>query len=193
MNTPKLILASGSKYRRHQLSAAGFKFEWQAANIDETPHTGEQPHALAQRLAYQKAIAVLTVRPNAIVIGSDQVCALNSEILGKAGTEAVAIEQLTRIANKEVTFHSAVAVLAANQAAQFSVPTVVKLRELGRSEIEAYVALDSPLDTAGSIKSEQAGALLFEYNTSDDPSALIGLPLIKLAQTLREFGINPLL
>lgn len=193
MRPTKLILASGSKYRRQQLSAAGYKFDWKAANINEEPHANEQALALAQRLAYQKAVAVLTVRPSAVVIGSDQVCALGSEKLGKAETVELAVEQLLRMSGQEVTFHSAVAVLAANQAAQFSIPTTVKLRKLNKTEIEAYVALDSPLDTAGSIKSEQAGSLLFEYNKSNDPSALIGLPLIQLASTLREFGINPLL
>lgn len=193
MSNARLILASGSAYRRQQLEAAGYAFEVLAANIDESPKAGEQPKVTAQRLAYAKAIAVLTVRPSAIVIGSDQVCALNGEAIGKPGNREAAVAQLLRMANQEVVFHSAVTVLSAGQAAQFSVPTTVKLRNVTKTEVEGYVALDEPLDTAGAIKSEQAGALLFESNTSDDPSALIGLPLIKLSATLRDFGINPLL
>lgn len=192
MEQPRLILASGSRYRREQLSIAGYEFEVKPPNIDESSRPDESPLDLAKRLAYQKAIAVLTVRPNAVVIGSDQVCALDDRVLGKPGTVTAAIEQLMAMANRAVTFHSAVAVLSANQAKQFDVPTEVVMRELTAEEIENYVALDSPLDTAGAIKSEQRGSLLFHRVTSDDPSALVGLPLIQLAAALRDFGINPL-
>lgn len=192
MAQPRLILASGSRYRRQQLSDIGYEFEVKAPNIDESAQTGESPPDLAKRLAYQKALAVLTVRPNAVVIGSDQVCALDDQALGKPGTEEAAIAQLQLMANRTVVFHSAVAVLSANNARQFIVPTEVVMRDLTSDEIETYVALDSPLDTAGSIKSEQRGSLLFQRVTSDDPTALVGLPLIRLAATLREFRINPL-
>lgn len=189
---PRLILASGSRYRREQLSTAGYTFEVKPPNIDETPLPSESPPELAKRLAYQKAIAVLTVCPSAVVIGSDQVCALDDEALGKPGSHDAAVKQLQLIANRSVIFHSAVAVLSANDSDQFSVPTEVVMRDLALTEIENYVSLDSPLDTAGAIKSEQRGSLLFERVTSDDPSALVGLPLIRLAATLRAFGINPL-
>ncbi len=192
MPQPRLILASGSHYRRQQLASAGFEFEVRPPNIDESVRPEELPLDLAKRLAYQKAIAVLTVRPNAVVIGSDQVCALDDQAIGKPVTVDAAINQLQTMANKTVTFHSAVAVLSANRAQQFVVPTEVVMRDLTTREIENYVALDSPLDTAGAIKSEQRGSLLFERVTSDDPSALVGLPLIQLSATLREFGINPL-
>ena len=192
MSQPRLILASGSRYRRQQLTTAGFEFEVKPPNVDETPHPGESPSELAKRLAYQKAIAVLTVCPSAVVIGSDQVCALDDQALGKPGTTEAAIKQLDRLSNRTVTFHSAVAVLSANNSDQFIVPTEVVMRDLTPTEIENYVTLDSPLDTAGAIKSEQRGSLLFERVTSDDPSALVGLPLIRLAATLRDFGINPL-
>ena len=192
MTQIRLILASGSRYRRQQLSAAGFEFEVKPPNINETPNEGESPVALARRLAYQKAISILTVCPNAIVIGSDQVCALDNQALGKPGTSEAATKQLHLLSKSTVIFHSAVAVLSASKADQFIVPTEVVMRELTRTEIETYVALDSPLDTAGAIKSEQRGSLLFERVTSDDPSALVGLPLIRLSTTLREFGINPL-
>lgn len=188
----RLILASGSRYRREQLLAAGYEFEALPPKIDETRQANESPQAMAERLAYQKAIAVLTARPSAVVIGSDQVCALGDEALGKPGTVENAIAQLGRMANNTVKFHSAVAVLAATQAARFTVLTEVQLRSLTREEIVAYVELDSPLDSAGAIKSERGGSHLFERVTSDDPSALVGLPLIQLAATLREFGINPL-
>lgn len=188
----RLILASGSRYRREQLAAAGYEFESNPPNIDETARSNESPLELAKRLAYQKAITVLTLRPNAVVVGSDQVCALDGEALGKPGTTDAAIKQLQRMANRTVTFHSAVAVLSSNHAKQFVVPTEVVMRDMTMIEIENYVALDSPLDTAGAIKSERRGTLLFERVTSDDPSALIGLPLIQLAAALREFGINPL-
>ena len=192
MAQPRLILASGSRYRSQQLASAGYEFAVQPPNIDESMRPNESPLELAKRLAYQKAIAVLTVRPNAVVVGSDQVCALDDRALGKPGAADAAIKQLQTMANRTVTFHSAVAVLSANRAKQFVVPTEVVMRDLTTQEIENYVALDSPLDTAGAIKSEQRGALLFERVTSDDPSALVGLPLIQLAATLREFGINPL-
>ena len=193
MAQPRLVLASGSKYRRQQLTNAGYEFESVAPNVDETPQPNEAPPALAKRLAYQKAVAALTSRPNAVVIGSDQVCALGDQAMGKPGSVERAIKQLQLISNQLVTFHSAVAVLAANQAAQFIVPTEVAMRQLSSQEIKAYVELDEPFDTAGAIKSEQRGSLLFERVTSDDPSALIGLPLIQLAAALRSFGINPLL
>ncbi|MYD43958.1 MAG: septum formation protein Maf [Gammaproteobacteria bacterium] len=189
----RLVLASGSRYRQQQLRAAGYEFESVSPNIDESPLENETPAELASRLAYQKAIAVLTSRPSAIVIGGDQVCSLNNDALGKPGTISKAIAQLQRMSNQVVIFHSAVAVLAAQQAAQFCVPTEVRLRELSQTEIENYVALDSPLDSAGAIKSEKRGSHLFESVSSKDPSALIGLPLIQLAATLREFGVNPLL
>ena len=192
MSQPRLILASGSQYRRQQLAAAGYEFEVKRPNIDETPLPSEPPPELAKRLAYQKAIVVLTVCPSAVVIGSDQVCALDDEALSKPGTTEAAVKQLQRTANRSVTFHSAVAVLSANNADQFTVPTEVVMRDLTLTEIESYVALDKPLDTAGAIKSEQRGSLLFERVTSDDPSALVGLPLIRLSATLRDFGINPL-
>ena len=193
MAQPRLILASGSRYRRDQLTAAGYEFEIKPPNIDESSRPDESPLDLAKRLAYQKAIAVLTVRPNAVVIGSDQVCALDNQALGKPGSVDAAVKQLQAMAKRMVTFHSAVAVLSANNAKQFVVPTEVVMRELTIQEIENYVELDSPLDTAGAIKSEQRGSLLFDRVTSDDPSALVGLPLIRLSATLREFGINPLL
>ena len=192
MAQSRLILASGSSYRREQLSAAGYEFETRPPNIDETPLPDESPSEIAKRLAYQKAIAVLTVCPSAVVIGSDQVCALDGQALGKPGTTEAAINQLQLLSNRTVTFHSAVAVLSANNSRQFIEPTEVVMRDLTLAEIENYVALDSPLDTAGAIKSEQRGSLLFSRVTSDDPSALIGLPLIRLAATLRDFGINPL-
>lgn len=192
MAQPRLILASGSRYRHEQLTSAGYEFEAKPPNIDETVRPDESPIELATRLAYQKAIAVLTVCPSAVVIGSDQVCALEDQALGKPGTVDAAIEQLSRMANRTVTFHSAVAVLSANNSKQFVVPTEVVMRDLTATEIENYVALDSPLDTAGAIKSERRGSLLFNRVTSDDPSALVGLPLIELAEALRGFGINPL-
>lgn len=188
----RLILASGSSYRREQLSTAGYEFDTRPPNIDETPLPDESPSEIAKRLAYQKAIAVLTVCPSAVVIGSDQVCALDDQALGKPGTAEAAIKQLQLLSNRTVTFHSAVAVLSAHNSDQFIEPTEVVMRDLTLTEIENYVALDSPLDTAGAIKSEQRGSLLFSRVTSDDPSALIGLPLIRLAATLRDFGINPL-
>ena len=192
MAQPRLILASGSRYRHEQLTSAGYEFEAKPPNIDETARPNESPIELATRLAFQKAIAVLTVCPSAVVIGSDQVCALEDQALGKPGTVYAAIEQLQRMTNRTVTFLSAVAVLSANNSKQFVVPTEVVMRDLTAAEIENYVALDSPLDTAGAIKSERRGSLLFNRVTSDDPSALVGLPLIELAEALRGFGINPL-
>ena len=192
MQDPKLILASGSRYRQQQLRNAGFEFDVATSNIDESRQPDESPQALAQRLAKEKANAVLSRREDAIVIGADQVCAFGEQALGKPDTAENAIRTLEMLSNHVVVFHSAVAVVSATKSSEFSVPTEVALRELTRSEIQAYVALDNPLDTAGAIKSEQSGSLLFSRVTSDDPSALIGLPLIGLAATLREFGIDPL-
>ena len=192
MQVPKLILASGSRYRQQQLRNAGFEFEVATSNIDESRQPNESPHGLAQRLAKEKANAVLSLNEDAIVIGADQVCAFREQALGKPGTPENAVQTLQMLANQVVVFHSAVAVVSATQSSEFSVPTEVELRELTQSEIQAYVALDSPLDTAGAIKSERSGSLLFNRVTSDDPTALIGLPLIRLAATLRDFGIDPL-
>ncbi len=193
MATKRLILASGSRYRRQQLTAAGFEFDTIAPNVDESPQPHEKPSELAHRLAFAKARAVLTSRPNAVVIGGDQVCAIGDRALGKPGNAVTAIAHLKLISNCLVTFYSAVAVMSSNRTAQFSVSTEVEMRKLQEEEITRYVSLDQPFDTAAAIKAEQRGPLLFNRVTSDDPSALIGLPLIQLAATLREFGINPLL
>ena len=192
MTTQKLILASGSRYRQQQLLTAGFDFEVVRPDVDESPLPDETPLTRANRLAYEKAQVGLIAHPDAVVIGADQVCTLDNQTLGKPGTIEAAIQQLQLLSNRTAMFHSAVAVVSRSQTRRFSMPTEVVVRKLTLPEIKRYVVLDEPLDSAGAFKSEQRGALLFERVTSNDPSALIGLPLIRLSAALREFGINPL-
>lgn len=187
-----LILASGSRYRQEQLRGLGLTFASSPADIDESRQPEEVPLRLAQRLAKTKARTVFTKHPQSVVIGADQVCAQENNVLGKPGEASRACEQLERLSGRVVTFHSAVTVVGPDAEYSFSVPTEVAFRTLTRNEIERYVELDEPFDCAGAVKSEKAGSLLFEYVKSNDPSALIGLPLIELSNILRQFGINPL-
>ena len=188
-----LILASGSAYRRNQLKLLGFDFDCISPDIDETPQKSEIPKFLCIRLAREKAQKVLLAHPQATVIGADQVCVLHDETLGKPGTIEKAIAQLNRLSGQQVLFHSAVAVANSQDTVHALVTTEVVFRTLSQQEIRRYVELDNPIDCAGALKSEKAGSLLLERVTSDDPSALIGLPLIQTTRMLREFGINPLI
>ena len=188
-----LILASASRYRQSQLATLGLEFEVIPAEVDESPRPAEPSRTLCMRLALEKAQKVLLAHPDDTVIGADQVCVLDEEILGKPGTQTKAIEQLERLSGQQVVFYSALAVLTKDHEELLSVATEVVLRELTQTEIENYIRLDNPVDCAGALKSEQRGSLLFERVTSDDPTALIGLPLIRLAKALRQLGINPLL
>jgi septum formation protein len=187
-----IVLGSTSPYRRELLQRLGLPFECVAPEVDETPQTGETPPAIARRLALAKARAVAQLHPGAVVIGSDQVADLQGEALGKPGNHARAVAQLQRMRGQTVVFQTAVAVVC--QATGFEraalAAVVVKFRELTDDEIEAYLLRETPYDCAGSAKSEGLGIALLESIDSDDPTALIGLPLIRTCALLRACGVR---
>jgi septum formation protein len=189
-----LILGSTSRYRRELLSRLHLPFEVVAPEVDETPQAGEAPAALAQRLALAKAQAVARQHPEAVVIGSDQVADLAGEPLGKPGPHARAVEQLQRMRGQTVVFQTAVAVVcqATGYEALELAPVRVRFRALSDAEIETYLRLEMPYDCAGSAKSEGLGIALLEAIDNDDPTALVGLPLIRTCRMLRAAGL-PLL
>ncbi len=192
MTAPRLVLASTSRYRAQLLHRVLDSFEQIAPDADETPRAGEAPAARAQRLALAKAAAVArSVADEAIVIGSDQVAALDSRVLHKPGTIANAHQQLSASSGKTVDFFTALCVLDARDPHPRTHldHTRVVFRTLTAEEIARYVERDQPLDCAGSFKAEGAGSALFERLETEDPSALIGLPLIALAHLLRAAGI----
>lgn len=188
----KLVLASTSTYRRQLLERLQYPFEVARPDTDEAPLPGEHPAATAERLAVEKARAVAEHHPDALVIGSDQVAYLGDTIFGKPGTEARAIEQLTRMSGQTVIFHTALAVINTRSGRVHceGVPTEVRFRELSDAEIRRYVDKEKPLDCAGSAKSEGLGISLLDALSGDDPTALIGLPLIALSRMLRAEGID---
>lgn len=187
-----LILGSTSRYRRELLARLRVPFEVISPEVDETPHANETPHDLAMRLALAKAKAVATLHPNAVVIGSDQVADLNGEPLGKPGTHERAVLQLQRMRGQTVVFQTAVSVVC--QASGFEQTELaqikVRFRDLSDAEIEAYLRAEEPYDCAGSAKSEGLGIALLDAIDNDDPTALIGLPMIRTARLLRAAGID---
>ncbi|MEY4123338.1 MAG: septum formation inhibitor Maf [Pseudomonadota bacterium] len=191
---PALILGSTSRYRHELLSRLRTPFTVAAPDVDETPQTGETPEALARRLALAKARAVAAQHPHAVVIGSDQVADLNGEPLGKPGNHARAVQQLQRMRGQTVVFQTAVAVVClATQFEQLDLaPVKVRFRDLTDAEIEAYLRAEEPYDCAGSAKSEGLGITLLDAIDNDDPTALVGLPLIRTCRMLRAAGIDVL-
>jgi septum formation protein len=189
-----LILGSTSPYRRELLARLRLPFEVVRPEVDETPHPGEQPRALAQRLALEKALAVARLHPQAVVIGSDQVADLNGEPLGKPGTHERAVAQLQRMRGHTVVFQTAVAVVCIDSgfAEQALAQVNVQFRNLSDEAIETYLHAEQPYDCAGSAKSEGLGIALLEQIDNQDPSALVGLPLIHTCRLLRAAGL-PLL
>jgi septum formation protein len=187
----QLILGSTSRYRRALLERLKIAFEVAAPEVDETPLPQESPRLLAERLALAKAKAVASQFPQAIVIGSDQVADLHGQSLGKPGTHDKAVAQLRLMRGQTVVFQTAVAVVCQESGfEQHSLATVrVKFRNLSDEEIENYLRIEQPYDCAGSAKSEGLGIALLDSIDSDDPSALIGLPLIRTCQMLRAAGI----
>jgi septum formation protein len=192
--SPRLVLASTSRYRRELLARLRLPFDVIAPEVDESAHPGEIPLALARRLAQAKANAVALRDPHAVVIGSDQVAELDGAALGKPGNHERATVQLRAMRGREVLFHTAVCVTcAASGFAQEALVTVkVRFRALSDSEIEQYLRLEQPYDCAGSAKCEALGIALVEAIESDDPTALIGLPLIRTGALLRAAGLDPL-
>ena len=189
---PPLILASTSRYRRELLQRLRLPFEVLSPEVDETPRPGEAPAALALRLALAKARAVQTRRPEAVVIGSDQVADLDGEPIGKPHTHERAVAQLTRLSGRSVVFQTGVAVVAPGFEQALLAPVRVRFRALAPAEIEHYLRTEQPYDCAGSAKSETLGIALLEAIESDDPTALVGLPLIRTCALLRAAGIDPL-
>lgn len=194
MPAPRLILASTSRYRRELLQRLRLEFEVQAPGVDETAQPGETPPALALRLALAKARAVASRHADAVVIGSDQVADLDGRAIGKPHTHERAAEQLAKMSGRRVTFHTAVAVVRPERAFERALlaPVTVRFRHLGSAEIERYLRLDQPYDCAGSARSESLGVALLDAIDSDDPTALVGLPLIRTCALLREAGLDPL-
>jgi septum formation protein len=190
---PRLILASSSRYRRELLERLRLPFEVHLPAVDETPLPGEAPAATALRLAADKARAVaaaLAAPEGALVIGSDQVATFDGRQIGKPGSHARALEQLQAMRGRSVEFHSALCLYdSRNAQTQLEdVVTTVRFRDLGDAELDAYLRAEQPYDVAGSAKSEGLGIALLERIDSDDPSALIGLPLIALTRMLRTAG-----
>jgi len=191
MSQPTLVLGSTSRYRAELLRRLHADFEQRSPGTDEAPLPDETPRDRALRLAVTKARAAAHGLDDALVIGSDQVAELGGMVLDKPGTIERAREQLLASSGREVHFHTALC-LHDTRTGQDGVHvdhTVVQFRSLSPQEIDRYIAIEQPLDCAGSFKCEGLGISLFERISNDDPSALIGLPLIALARLLREAGI----
>jgi len=187
-----LILGSTSRYRKELLARLRIPFETAAPDVDETPYSNESPKDLALRLALAKARAVALKHPEAVVIGSDQVADLEGTPLGKPGNHANAILQLQRMRGKTVIFQTALSVvcIATGYERTDLAEVKVKFRDLSDAEIETYLRAEEPYDCAGSAKSEGLGIALLDAIDNDDPTALIGLPLIRTCQMLREAGVK---
>src|SRR5690606_32286488 len=184
-----LVLASTSPYRRELLARLRLTFDVARPDTDETPLPGEAPAVLAQRLALAKATAVAAGLPDAWVLGSDQVAELGGSPLGKPGSRDPAIAQLRAMSGRTVAFRTAVCLARADGRAFTSLDTTtVRFRDLSGEEIGRYVDAEQPFDCAGSFKSEGLGITLFEAIESQDPTALVGLPLIATARLLRQAG-----
>lgn len=188
----KVVLASTSPYRRELFARFGLPFNQLAPDVDECPRAGEPPSALAARLSEAKARALLQRCPDALIIGSDQTAVCGSLRLGKPGDFATARAQLRHLSGQTAHFYTAVTVLNATsgKAASRTVVTEVVFRTLAPAEIDRYLEREQPYDCAGSFKVEGLGIALFKALRSDDPTALIGLPLIQLRELLAEFGVD---
>ena len=193
---PKLILASGSRYRHELLSRLQLDFSVSAPDIDETPIHGELPVQTAVRLARQKAEAIAAASRDAVIIGSDQVATLDNEHIGKPGTHANALVQLKKMQGRRVVFHTALCLLdtrdtQSDRRCQTDViDTTVTFRRLSDQQLDAYLHIEQPYDCAGSAKNESLGIALIESISSDDPTALTGLPLIALTGMLLQVGFE---
>lgn len=190
----KLILGSTSPYRRELLERLRLPFEVAAPDVDESPQSGEAPKQLACRLAMAKARAVAAQFPACVVVGSDQVAELDGQALGKPGNHVRAVAQLQQMRGKTVIFQTAVAVVCLETGfAQMDLAQVkVGFRQLSDAEIDAYLRAETPYDCAGSAKSEGLGIALLDSIDSDDPTALVGLPLIRTCRMIQAAGIKVL-
>jgi septum formation protein len=194
MPVRRLVLASTSRYRRELLARLRLPFDVEPPAIDEAARNGETPAQTAVRLALAKAVAVAARDPEAVVVGSDQVAELDGRGIGKPGNHARATAQLRAMRGRTVVFQTAVAVACASTgfAEVELVPVAVRMRNLTDAEIECYLRAETPYDCAGSAKIETLGIALVESVGADDPTALIGLPLIRTCELLRRAGIDPL-
>lgn len=187
-----LILGSTSPFRRELLHKLGLDFGVDAPDIDETMHPGEQPEELVQRLALEKAKVVATRHNNSLVIGSDQVACIGSNILGKPGNRERAIAQLTEASGQRISFYTGLCLFnsASGGSQLICEPFHVHFRRLNQGQIERYLDAEQPYNCAGSFKSEGLGIALFERLEGDDPNSLVGLPLIRLIAMLEQEGIS---
>ncbi|AOF83833.1 septum formation protein Maf [Methyloversatilis sp. RAC08] len=187
---PPLVLGSSSRYRRELLARLRLPFTTASPDIDESCVGDESPRTQATRLARNKAQAIALRYPDSCIIGSDQVAWCGTRRYGKPGTRDAAIAQLLELSGSKVTFDTALCVIDARSGAlhEAVVPTEVVFRTLSKTEIERYVELDDPVDCAGAAKSESLGIALLERLSGDDPTALVGLPLIELSRMLRRIG-----
>jgi MAF protein len=185
-----IVLASTSPFRKELLQRIGIDFETAAPDIDESPLPGETPENLVKRLSEAKARVIGKTRAG-LIIGSDQVASVGDEILGKPGTHENAVAQLRKLSGKLITFQTGLCLLnsASNQTQVDIIPFRVQFRELDAQQIERYLQADQPYNCAGSFKSEGLGITLFERMEGEDPTALIGLPLIRLTDMLRQAGV----
>ena len=187
----QLVLASSSPYRRELLSRLRIDFIQASPDVDETPLEGENPGDTSSRLALKKAQALADAHPDALIIGSDQVALLDGEQIGKPGHHDKAVQQLTAMRGKTLSFHTAVCLYnSRNQNVQQAIEiTELVMRDYSDAEIERYLRTETPYDCAGSAKSEGLGITLIQAIRGDDPTALVGLPLIKLSAMLRNEGL----
>jgi septum formation protein len=187
----ELILASASPYRKILLQRLGLQFVCCAPQMVETALSGESAATLTQRLARGKANSISLQHPSAIVIGCDQVAEFAGTLVGKPANRDLAVEQLMHFSGNTVQFLSALCVLRLEPwfCEEVTVPTLVHFRDYSLAEAQRYIELDMPLDCAGSFKSEAGGSVLLRALESEDPTALIGLPLIALSHILRKMGL----
>jgi septum formation protein len=187
-----VVLASTSAYRRAQLEQLGLRFEAVGPGVDEGPlqSSGQPPSEIARALARLKAEAVAARRPEAVVIGGDQLAELDGEVLGKPGTPEAAVRQLSRLAGRTHALHTAVAVAVGADVEVHLDTTWLTVRSLDEAALRRYVALDDPVDCAGAYKIERAGIALFERVETDDPSAITGLPLMTVVRVLERRGVR---
>ena len=189
-----LVLGSTSPFRKSILEKLNLVFECAKPNIDETALTNETPQALVERLAIEKAKAVAKAFPNALIIGSDQVAVCDGEILGKPHNFENCVKQLSKFSDKNVTFYTGLCVhdSSVNKTISLIEPFIVHFNKLSQTEIESYLKAEQPYNCAGSFKSEGLGICLFKKLEGDDPNSLIGLPLIKLVEILKQHGLDVL-
>ncbi len=187
-----IVLASTSTYRRDLLARLGFSFDVAAPDVEEGGLAGEPPRVTARRLAQAKAVAIARLRADAIVIGSDQVANLDGVALNKPGGHDAALDQLMQLQGRSAVFHTAIAVATAggNRLEVDCIDTQVQFRRIGRARLDAYLRADRPYDCAGSAKIESLGIVLVTAVQGDDPTALIGLPLIRLTDLLARCGVQ---